>query len=81
MMRGPEIDALAKQYPHLAELAIAIEVKAMKNGSGDTLDRGLGMNTPGRVPWGVWIKRPKQMGMFKQDEDEDNESMPCGCHD
>lgn len=82
MMRGHEIDKLAKQYPHLAELALKIEEAGMKNGSGDTLDRGLGMNTPGRVPWSVWLKRPKQMGIFSnEDEDDDNEPMPCGCHD
>lgn len=80
MMRGHEIDALNKQYPHLMELALKMEEAGMKNGSGDTVGRGLGMNTPGRVSWKTWVSRPEQMSITGW-ADDDNESMPCGCHD
>lgn len=83
MMRGHEIDQLAAEYPHLAAEAVEIENAGRANGSGDIAVRGLGMNTPGRVPWSAWIGRPQQQvltfGTPPEEDDEDDK--PCGCHD
>jgi len=81
MMRGGEVDLLAKQYPHLAAKAVEMENAARANGSGDPAIRGLGMNTPERTPWSQWIGRPKQIGLFEPEEDEMADGMPCGCHE
>ena len=81
MMRGGEVDLLARQYPHLAAKAVEMENAARANGSGDPAIRGLGMNTPERTPWSQWIGRPKQIGLFEPEEDEMADGMPCGCHE
>jgi len=78
-MRGHEIDALAKQYPELMEIALKIEDDAVRLTieTPDMQRQGLGRGTKG-MRWSEWLKRPKQMSIFVDDDDE---SMPCGCHD
>jgi hypothetical protein len=78
-MRGREVDQLAKDYPELMEIALKIEHDAVRLTieAPGMQKQGLGRGTKG-MRWSEWLKRPKQMSIFA---DEDDESMPCGCHD
>lgn len=81
MMNKSEVDDLAKQYPHLAALALDIERKAADAGDLGADERGLGLRIG--VPWRAWLSRPPQEQLFPAvvDEEDDADAMPCGCHD
>jgi len=78
MMRGDEVDAMAREYPALAALAVQMERNAWGNEHRGIGEHGLGLRLGAR--WEEWLSRPKQAVLFPA-ADEPDDDMPCGCHD
>ena len=81
-LKKREVDDLNAKYPALMQGTIlVIEDNAVRFTleTAEMREQGLGRGTGMR--WSEWLKRPKQMGLFTEEEEDDGEAMPCGCHD